>query len=53
VLIVDGIYHNKGMIEALNKIKSNPKVTVTVDVFWMGLVFFRKGQAREDFKIKF
>jgi len=53
VFVIHGIYQNKGMIEAWNKIKANPKVTVTVDVFWMGLVFFRKGQAREDFKIKF
>jgi len=53
MLVFDGIYQNKGMTEAWNKIKAHPKVTVTVDLFWVGLVFFRKGQAREDFKIKF
>jgi len=53
VFIFDGIYHNKEMAQAWNKIKANPKVTVTVDIFWIGLVFFRDGQAREDFKIKF
>jgi len=53
LFVVDGIYQNKGMTEAWNKIKAHPKVTVTVDLFWIGLVFFKKGQAREDFKIKF
>jgi predicted O-methyltransferase YrrM len=53
VMIFDDIYWSKGMEEAWEEIKAHPAVTVTVDLFWIGLVFFRKGQAKEHFKIKF
>ncbi len=53
VIIFDDIYWSKGMREAWEEIKQHPAVTVTVDLFWIGLVFFRQGQAREDFKVKF
>jgi predicted O-methyltransferase YrrM len=53
VFIFTGIYQNEGMKEAWQEIKAHPKVTVTVDLFWLGLVFFREGQEREEFKIKF
>ncbi|MGZ3778350.1 MAG: O-methyltransferase [Mucilaginibacter sp.] len=52
LLIFDDIYRNEGMKEAWKKIKAHPKVTVTIDLFWLGLVYFRKGQVREDFVIK-
>ncbi len=53
MLIFDDIYWSEGMKEAWNQIKAHPKVTVTIDLFWIGLVFFRQGQAKEDFLIKF
>ncbi len=53
LLIFDDIYWSKGMKEAWEEIKSHPDVTVTVDLFWIGLVYFRKGQAKEHFKIKY
>jgi len=53
LLIFDDIYWSKGMKEAWSEIKAHPQVTVTVDLFWIGLVFFKKGQAKEHFKIKF
>jgi predicted O-methyltransferase YrrM len=53
MLIFDDIYWSEGMKEAWTQIKAHPKVTVTVDLFWIGLVFFRQGQAKEDFLIKF
>jgi predicted O-methyltransferase YrrM len=52
MLIFDDIYWSGGMKEAWSAIKAHPQVTVTVDLFWIGLVFFKKGQAREDFKLK-
>ncbi|MBS1531471.1 MAG: SAM-dependent methyltransferase [Bacteroidetes bacterium] len=52
LLVFSNIYQTEGMKEAWAAIKSHPQVTVTVDMFWMGLVYFRKGQAKEDFKIK-
>ena len=53
LLIFDDIYWSKGMKEAWQEIKQHPQVTVTIDLFWIGLVYFRKGQAKEHFKIKF
>lgn len=53
MVIINGIYMDKSRKRAWATIKADPKVTVTVDLFWMGLVFFRKGQAKEDFFIKF
>jgi hypothetical protein len=53
MMIINGIYLDKSRKQAWATIIANSKVTVTVDLFWMGLVFFRKGQAKEDFLIKF
>jgi predicted O-methyltransferase YrrM len=53
LLIFDDIYWSKGMKEAWEEIKNHPDVTVTIDLFWIGLVYFRKGQVKEHFKIKF
>ena len=52
MLIFDDIYWSEGMKEAWAQIKAHPQVTVTVDLFWIGLVFFKSGQAREDFLIR-
>jgi predicted O-methyltransferase YrrM len=52
LLIFHDIYRSEGMKEAWVAIKAHPKVTVTVDLFWMGLVYFRKGQAKEDFLVR-
>ncbi len=53
LLIFDDIYWSEGMKQAWEEIKVYPEVTVTVDLFWIGLVYFKKGQAKEHFKLKF
>ncbi|MGV8880093.1 MAG: O-methyltransferase [Sphingobacteriaceae bacterium] len=53
LLIFDDIYWSKGMKEAWQEIRENPKVTVSVDLFWIGLVFFKPGKVKENFKIRF
>ncbi len=52
VFIFDDIYWSKGMTEAWELIKKHPKVTVTIDTFFWGIVFFRKEQAKEHFTIR-
>ena len=52
VFIFDDIYWSKDMTEAWELIKQHPKVMVTVDTFFWGLVFFRKEQHKEHFKIR-
>jgi predicted O-methyltransferase YrrM len=52
VMVFDDIHWSKGMTEAWEIIKQNPKVKVTIDTFYWGLVFFRKEQRKEHFSIR-
>jgi predicted O-methyltransferase YrrM len=52
MLIFDDIYWSEGMKQAWAQIKAHPDVTATVDLYWIGLVFFKPGQAKENFMIK-
>ena len=52
VFIFDDIYWSKGMTEAWETIKQHPKVTVTIDTYFWGLVFFRQEQVKEHFRIR-
>ncbi|RTY93458.1 O-methyltransferase [Flavobacterium sp. GT3R68] len=52
VWIFDDIHWSPEMEEAWNVIKQNPKVTVTIDTFQWGLVFFRSEQVKENFVIR-
>jgi predicted O-methyltransferase YrrM len=53
LMIFDDIYRNKGMKDAWEQIKAHPEVSVTIDLFQIGLVFVGKAQAKEDFVIRF
>jgi predicted O-methyltransferase YrrM len=50
--IFDDIHWSPEMEEAWKIIKTHPKVTVTIDTFQWGLVFFRKEQPKEHFVIR-
>lgn len=52
VIIFDDIYWSKGMTEAWQEIIANEKVTVSIDTFQWGIVFFRKEQRKEHFVIR-
>lgn len=52
VFIFDDIYWSKGMTKAWCHIKMHPKVTVSIDTFQFGMVFFRKEQSKEHFVIR-
>ncbi len=52
VIILDDIHWSKGMAEAWQIIKQNKKVTVTIDTFFWGFVFFRKEQVKQHFNIR-
>lgn len=52
VFIFDDIYWSPEMTEAWEIIKSHPQVTVTIDTYYWGLVFFRKEQQKEHFTIR-
>ncbi|MFE3867873.1 O-methyltransferase [Flavobacterium sp. LS2P90] len=50
--IFDDIHWSPEMEEAWEIIKNHPKVTVTIDTFQWGLVFFRREQPKEHFTIR-
>lgn len=52
VWIFDDIHWSAEMEEAWEIIKKHPKVTVTIDTFQWGLVFFRREQPKEHFIIR-
>ncbi|MFV8325520.1 O-methyltransferase [Flavobacterium sp. ZS1P14] len=52
VWIFDDIHWSSAMEEAWEIIKKHPKVTVTIDTFQWGLVFFRREQEKEHFVIR-
>ena len=52
LLVFDDIYWSAGMKKAWEEIKQHPSVTVTVDLFFIGLVFFRTEQHKEHFKLR-
>jgi len=52
MLIVTGIYESKKNLALWNEIKKREEVRVTIDVYHCGLVFFRREQAKEHFKIR-
>jgi predicted O-methyltransferase YrrM len=52
VFIFDDIHWSEEMTEAWNYIKSHDKVTVSIDTYFWGIVFFRKEQEKEHFIIR-
>lgn len=53
LIVVDDIYWSPEMTAAWEEIKKHPAVTVTVDLYQMGLVFKRPEQAKENFVLRF
>jgi hypothetical protein len=51
--VFDDIRWSDEMTLAWEKIKNHPKVNVTIDLYSMGVVFFRKEQEKEHFVLRF
>ena len=52
VIILDDIYLNKEMTSVWQQLKKHPQVTISIDIFHYGLLFFRKEQTPESFIIR-
>jgi len=52
VFIFDDIHWSNEMEIAWNKIKAHHRVTLSIDLFEMGLIFFRKEQEKQNFVLK-
>ncbi len=53
VLVFDDIHWSRGMEQAWQAVKSDPRVTVTIDLYNLGLVFLRSEQAKEHFTLRY
>jgi predicted O-methyltransferase YrrM len=54
VFVFDDIHWSKEMEEAWEEIKNHPEVTVSIDLFQFGIVFFRReNKIKEDIVLKF
>lgn len=52
-MVFDDIHWSKEMEEAWAIIRQNKSVTLTIDLFFMGLVFFNPDLSKQDFNIRF
>ncbi len=53
ILVFDDIYWSKGMKKAWDEIRSNPEVSLSIDLYSMGMVFFRKEIRKQHFSFRF
>jgi predicted O-methyltransferase YrrM len=53
IFIFDDIHWSEGMREAWEIIKKNPKVSLSVDIYQFGLIFFKHDLSKQDFVIRF
>lgn len=53
LFIFDDIHWSKGMEKAWEFIKNEHNVTLSIDLFHLGLVFFRKEQVKQDFILRY
>ncbi len=52
MILVEGIYTSKESQRLWKTLKKMPQITVTIDLFYCGALFFRKEQVKEHFKIR-
>ena len=52
VFVFDDIHWSAEMERAWEAVKAHPAVTVTVDLFFVGLVFFRRNQPKQHFRLR-
>ena len=52
IFIFDDINWSSEMQQAWKAIKKHPKVTISIDTFFCGIIFFRKEQEKEHFTIR-
>jgi predicted O-methyltransferase YrrM len=53
VFVFDDIHWSEGMETAWEHIKNHPKVRVSIDLFQIGIIFFRKELSKEHYIIRY
>lgn len=52
VFVLPDIYRTPKLKQAWENLKKNPNVTVTADTYHLGILFIRKGQAKQHFTVR-
>ena len=53
VFVFDDIHWSGEMHEAWQVIKNHPRVMISIDLFYVGILFFRKNQPKQNFTLRF
>ena len=53
VFVIGDIHWSNEMHEAWKKIKANPLVTLSIDLFEAGILFFHPDEVKKDFILEF
>lgn len=53
VFVFEGIHRNRDTEDAWEEIKANEDVSVSFDLYCVGMVFFREGIEKQDFVLKY
>ncbi|MEY4539919.1 MAG: hypothetical protein RLZZ306_1676 [Bacteroidota bacterium] len=53
VFVFDDIHWSDEMHKAWQVIRNHPEVMISIDLFYVGIVFFRKNQPKQDFVLRF
>lgn len=53
ILIFHDIHWSKDMDKAWNELKHDPEVSISIDLYFMGILFFKKALSKQDFVLRF
>lgn len=53
MIIIEDIYKMKITEECWNLLRNNPNITLTIDLFYFGVIMKRREQLKENFKLRF
>ncbi len=53
LIVIKGIYSNRDALKKWKQLQNNKKITVTIDVYSYGLVFFRKEQVKQNLIVRY
>lgn len=53
IFIFDDIHWSKDMYSAWTEIQNHPRITLSIDIFQMGICFFVRGKMKESFELRY
>lgn len=53
LMVINNVHQHPQNKPIWQAIQSKQEVTITIDLFWLQLVYFRKGQVKENFEVRY